>query len=103
MDLVDEFHWMFPPDDILFICTAQAPQRPKKRGQRCRGDRRRHSLPGEGGYDEKGVSYFFCNQEKTELLLNEKFGKNLHMQPSLSVEIGYVHYSTERQMKQRTG
>lgn len=34
-----------------------------------------YSLPGEGGYDEKGVSYFFCDKEKTELLLNEKFGK----------------------------
>lgn len=33
-----------------------------------------HTLPGMGGYDKNGVSYFFCDSEKTEALMREKFG-----------------------------
>jgi len=33
------------------------------------------SLPGNGGYDSHGVSYFFCDKEKTRVLIDEKFEK----------------------------
>lgn len=32
-----------------------------------------HTLPGEGGYDDDGTSYFFCDKEKTKELVNEHF------------------------------
>ena len=33
-----------------------------------------HTLPGMGGYDKNGISYFFCNAEKTNALMLEYFG-----------------------------
>ncbi|MBQ7097386.1 MAG: LCP family protein [Clostridia bacterium] len=35
-----------------------------------------YTLPGVGGYDKNGVSYFFCDEEKTEVLMRENFGVN---------------------------
>ncbi len=35
-----------------------------------------HTLPGTGGYDKNGVSYFFCDKEKTDALMRENFGVN---------------------------
>ncbi len=35
-----------------------------------------HSLPGEGGYDTNGVSYFFCDEEATKKLIKEEFKAN---------------------------
>ena len=32
-----------------------------------------HSLPGEGGYDTNGVSYFFYDEEGTKKLIDEEF------------------------------
>lgn len=32
-----------------------------------------HTLPGEGGYDSNGVSYFFHNEEATKALIKEHF------------------------------
>lgn len=32
-----------------------------------------YSLPGEGGYDPDGVSYFFHDEEKTKTLISEQF------------------------------
>lgn len=32
-----------------------------------------HSLPGEGGYDTNGVSYFFHDEEATKKLIDEEF------------------------------
>jgi len=38
------------------------------------GNVRFHMLPGEGGYDSDGISYFFCDREQTKLLMKEYFG-----------------------------
>ncbi len=32
-----------------------------------------HTLPGNGGYDDDGTSYFFCDEEKTKELMDEHF------------------------------
>ena len=32
-----------------------------------------HTLPGEGGYDSNGVSYFFCDEDATKTLIKEHF------------------------------
>ncbi len=32
-----------------------------------------HTLPGEGGYDGNGVSYFFCDKDATKTLIKEHF------------------------------
>ncbi len=36
-----------------------------------------HTLPGAGGYDTNGISYFFCDDEQTKALMDEYFNTSV--------------------------
>ncbi len=82
MDKLISFESLWNASDILSVVTKNVNTNfsgddifryvsriPKFRSENVRF----HTLPGAGGYDTNGISYFFCDKEQTKDLIDEYF------------------------------